>query len=505
MATKIPSTSEPLDVGAYSEEGSRAEKVPTSGLGGLISCAECRRRGCADTCPEGLMQPFYLKGRRDLKDKTYRLSTEINELKARINQLEAELEISHKPTALYMTRLYYLKLNAKTGSVTRDDFFSTIFDPIYNHHANSASLERIYPHRLAIFYATLALGGGISHHRLLLVEDVETGISEEAWMLLSMLTCLVFQRTEQEREAAQRIFWEIVTWEAWAVDTCAAYLARPLKRSHASGVPCAQLCSKSPAYDGGDFPWAASLDEGVQQYMIVVIMNLSLVFLHQIFLTEALRLNPDDPYSTPYRYSVGAVMRCSARILRGLSSMYFTYTCQMAKLSSTISTSMLLGCNALANLAMRNPRSSVVPPAMWFLNSAIGLYETVARHNDADSPSNLLLLREKVLNVITASIHQPQPHSILPHGNLHDPATWTNFSALRRLDAVVDSLDVQVEASDGTGSPYEFSTWMDMINHEWGWSNFNVENNASKEPMGGALIRVPDQSHTEQSFFSNDR
>lgn len=102
--------------------------------------------------------------------------------------------------------------------------------------------------------------------------------------------------------------------------------------------------------------------------MIVVVMNLSelyihnsfhqsslclswpsssspgLVFLHQIFLTEALRLNPDDPYSMPYRYSVEAVMRCSARILRGLSSMYFTYTCQMAKLSSTISTSMLLGC-----------------------------------------------------------------------------------------------------------------------------------------------------------------
>lgn len=87
---------------------------------------------------------------------------------------------------------------------------------------------------------------------------------------------------------------------------------------------------------------------------------------------------------------------------------------------------------------------------------------------------------------------------------MHDPATWTNFSALRRLDAVVDSLDVQVEARDGTGSPYEFSTWVDMIKHEWGWSSFNVENNATKEPMGGALMRVPDQSHTEQSFFSND-
>src|SRR5436190_24282646 len=47
----------------------------------------------------------------------------------------------------------------RTPALSSADYFSSIFEPIYNSSENKPSLKSIHPPKLAVFFATLALSG----------------------------------------------------------------------------------------------------------------------------------------------------------------------------------------------------------------------------------------------------------------------------------------------------------------------------------------------------------
>ncbi|PPQ99103.1 hypothetical protein CVT24_009370 [Panaeolus cyanescens] len=597
---------------------------------------------------EGLMQPFYLKGRRDLKDKTHLLLTEVDELKARIHELETllrdlnvnkerlPLELSReildlvgafpfgkkdhsynlsifvpyippKQTALYMTRLCYLKVedNTRQSGISSDYFFSNFFDPIYDSLSVSQSLESIHPHKLAVFFAMLSTGGftkvedanilGIARVcesmsraalsflpltsqsniccatvqglyfvlRLSLLENGDGGIPEEAWILLSIITRLIFQlqlresnlleksgkptltfnlgdvldldndtsmveRTEDDRDAARKIFWEIVICDSWstlifnrppnfALDRINCPYPRSsvcsVSRNNSEGLDwkyrfahCVSLIFLHveshpypppystvldgdriirtffvPSYAAGvsgrdeSFSWSSDADMALRQSTPLATVHLNLIFLHKIFLKEAILLNPDDPFSTPYRYSVDSVIRSASSILSIVASLYSKHS-HLDNISWCKMSDTLLACNTLVDLVVQTPRSSIASPIMCILNSMVETYEKVAAELNSACLRQLVAtvspFRERALNAIAHDqLNEAEPRNAPCCGN---SSGSSSYPAVNHWARVSDT--PRDRGSEGVRPISEFSNWMNLVGEEWGWTPYNVEN-----------------------------
>ncbi|PPR01186.1 hypothetical protein CVT24_006062 [Panaeolus cyanescens] len=350
-----------------------------------------------------------------------------------------------------LTHLYYTRENFKACIVTSHEFFDTIFDVIYPVErvaSEGADLSTIHPHRLSIFFATLALGArcgedpdSVQHStalyhclaraalafqpvktnaccasvqslalllRLAIVDDFSQIVDEEIWALSGLVCRLVYElelyqdhdtslpvRTEQEIQAARRVLWEVVAFDVGSPPPYSAVVdADRAIRSFALPSFTLALGFDGDA-DTDAFEWSADLGLALQQYVPFALVEMSRSFLGDV---PAPHLSA-NPLSSEYQFSIKAVIKGASRIINRISSLYTKHK-EIAFFSWSLWSQMVLACNVLGNLVINSPRCLDAAHAIQLMNRGFELFAKVSTKAGSSKGSfaALKFLKEQALS-----------------------------------------------------------------------------------------------------------
>ncbi|KAF9054340.1 hypothetical protein BJ165DRAFT_1522883 [Panaeolus papilionaceus] len=386
-----------------------------------------------------------------------------------------ELYMPLKQEALHSICCFYEKSSYISSAVSSDDFFLNILNVIYP-DGEAPCLTIISPHSLSIFFATVALGilcdktedgnkRSERYHNLAraalsfqslsmdascatiqavflitrLTQKIHSCVSEECWLLNGLNNRLIHKLGlhqegqdsaifEHERQAARRVFWEVVTWDAWACfisDRPGYFSLKHVNCPFPTNTTCQisgknlnwsiwrynfitscltltldyTLSYQTPPYSAitdvdnkiRTFPlptdvgpsflqsgpaaaWSSDTFTAAQEYSALCVVEATIICLHKKYFQQAMSLNPDDPFSTEYQFSVRAILHSASRTILGVTKLRQQHADEL-DLTWFLWASVFTSTSILRDFVIHCPRCPASKTTLQLYEKAMALYE----------------------------------------------------------------------------------------------------------------------------------